>query len=127
MQEITTNICCECGACCAYFRASIYWGETDEATPGGIPMEICEKLNDFFVVIKGTNDIPPRCSALMGLIGKSVHCSIYDKRASVCREFTPSWENGEPNPRCDKARAAHGLEPLTPSHWPKPGNFPRAA
>jgi Fe-S-cluster containining protein len=28
-----------------------------------------------------------RCAALVGEIGKSAHCSIYDKRPAVCRSF----------------------------------------
>jgi hypothetical protein len=35
----------------------------------------------------------------------------------VCRDIVPSWENGEHNPRCDEARLAHGLTPLTPADW----------
>ncbi|MOA32367.1 hypothetical protein D3C78_1535800 [compost metagenome] len=43
---------------------------------------------------------------------------MYEQRSSPCREFEASWEHGEHNPRCDAARAAHGLPPLTPPLQP---------
>jgi Fe-S-cluster containining protein len=121
------NPCLDCGACCAFFRASFYWAESDLATEGGVPAELTEKLNDFRMVMQGTNDSSPRCIALMGIIGKKVYCNIYEKRASVCRDFQPAWLNGEPNERCDKARSQWGLPELTPEVWNQPDNFPKAA
>lgn len=121
------NPCIDCGACCAFFRASFYWAESDLAIAGGVPAELTEKLNDFRMVMQGTNDSAPRCIALMGIIGKQVYCSIYEKRASVCRDFQPAWLNDEPNERCDKARARWGLPALTPEIWHLPDNFPQAA
>ncbi|HQI80313.1 MAG TPA: YkgJ family cysteine cluster protein [Deltaproteobacteria bacterium] len=109
--------CLTCGACCAYFRASFYWAEADDATPGGVPVEMTRKLNQYRRSMLGMDGAHPRCIALEGEIGRSVYCSIYERRASVCRVFTPSWENGEPNERCDRARAAWGLEPLRPGDW----------
>ena len=64
--------------------------------------------------MKGSFGEKPRCVALKGEIGKEVACSIYDLRSSVCREFPVAWEQGIPNERCDRARVAHGLEPLRP-------------
>lgn len=126
------NPCLQCGACCAYFRASFYWAEGDDATPGGVPIELTAKLTPFLRVMRGTDQPHPRCVALLGEIGKSVRCAIHPQRSSVCRDFVPSWENGEPNPRCDKARARWGLAPLTPHDWEDPDapttpEFPRAA
>lgn len=121
------NPCLDCGACCAFFRASFYWAESSLATEGGVPAELTEKLNDFRMIMKGTNAPSPHCIALMGIIGKKVHCIIYEKRASVCRDFQPAWLNGEPNERCDKARAQWGLSALTPEVWNQPDNFPKAA
>jgi len=86
-----------------------------------------DKLNDFRLVMKRSNGPKPRCLALMGFIGKKVHCSIYAQRASVCRDFPAAWENGVHNDRCDKARAAWGLFPLTPEIWHQPEGFPKAA
>jgi Fe-S-cluster containining protein len=121
------NPCIECGACCAFYRASFYWGESDLCTPNGVPSELLEKLNDFRFCMQGTQGSKPRCIALMGIIGKKVHCSIYERRASVCREFVHSWQEGTPNQECEKARALWGLPPLTPDIWRSPSNFPKAA
>lgn len=121
------NPCLSCGACCAYYRASFYWTEASDSTPGGVPFEMTEKLNDFRLAMKGTGGSSPRCIALNGFIGRAVACSIYARRASVCREFEPSWKNNDVNPRCDKARVAWGLAALTPESWTDPRNFPKAA
>lgn len=123
----TVNMCLSCGACCAYFRASFYWAEGNDVTPGGVPVHLTEKLNDFRRVMIGTNRVQPRCIALGGTIGQEVSCRVYDQRASVCREFEASWINGVHNERCDRARAAWNLQPLTPGSWHIPGNFPLAA
>jgi Fe-S-cluster containining protein len=127
MEYTKINPCIECGACCAFYRASFYWGESDLCTPNGVPSELLEKLNDFRFCMQGTQGSKPRCIALMGIIGKKVHCSIYERRASVCREFVPSWQEGTPNQECEKARALWGLPPLTPDIWRSPSNFPKAA
>lgn len=107
-----SNPCITCGACCAYFRASFYWAEADDTPGGTVPVELTEKLNDFRRVMRGTNQKNPRCIALLGEIGVSVGCSIYELRSSVCREFDVSWLRGVRNERCDQARLAWGLEPL---------------
>ena len=109
--------CLSCGACCAHYRASFYWREADDATSGGVPVALTEDLNQHYRAMKGTTDTPPRCTALTGLVGGFVACSTYANRASVCREFLVSWENGESNERCDAARLAHGLPPLLPQDW----------
>lgn len=67
----------------------------------------------------------PRCIALTGEIGVDVGCSIYPRRASVCRDFQPSWLDGVYNKRCDQARIAWELPPLWPDYWQD--NFPNAA
>ena len=119
----TINPCLTCGACCAFYRASFYWAETASGTPGGVPDQLTEKINDFRVQMKGTRGPKPRCIALMGSIGQSVYCSVYEQRASVCRDFQPSLLDGAVNERCDRARQAHGLKPLTPGDWDLEG-FP---
>jgi Fe-S-cluster containining protein len=113
-SEDAANPCVRCGACCAYYRASFYWAEANNTPGGTVPVELTEKLNDFRRVMRGTNPPNPRCVALLGEIGQSVRCSIYELRASVCREFAVSWEAGIHNERCDRARAAWGLPPLEP-------------
>jgi Fe-S-cluster containining protein len=123
------NPCLGCGACCAYFRASFYWAEADDATPGGVPAGLTIKLTALLRAMRGTNQQPPRCVALFGDIGVNAGCGIYERRSSICRSFTPAWANGEPNERCDKARRKWGLGPLTPESWisPQPHNSPKAA
>ncbi|HHO46961.1 MAG TPA: YkgJ family cysteine cluster protein [Desulfobacteraceae bacterium] len=125
----TYNPCIACGACCAYFRASFYWTESDLAVPGGVPHILTDHLQTHFLVMKGTDSPHPRCIALKGVIGDSVSCAIYARRASVCRNFIPSFQNGEANERCDRARARWGLPPLDRDSWtrPLPDNFPKAA
>jgi Fe-S-cluster containining protein len=111
-SQEAVNPCITCGACCAYYRASFYWAEADDNSGGTVPIELTEKLNDFRRVMRGTSQKTPRCVALLGEIGKSVGCSIYDLRSSVCRDFDVSWTDGVRNERCDEARIAWGLEPL---------------
>jgi Fe-S-cluster containining protein len=121
------NPCLECGACCAFFRASFYWAECDDATPGGVPESMTEKLSDFRRVMKGTNRPNPRCMALNGIIGRKVFCGIHPRRASVCRDFAASWIDGRHNADCDRARAHWGLGPLSPDAWLGPGDVPKVA
>ena len=124
---IDHNPCLQCGACCAFYRASFYWGETDEGTLGGVPTDLTVKINDRFVAMQGTQHHPPRCIALMGEIGVYVHCSIYERRASVCRSFVPSWEDNTHTPRCDEARRTWSLPPLTPDSWHGHEKLPESA
>lgn len=59
----------------------------------------------------------PKCCALEGRVGGKARCTIYANRPTPCRQFTASFENGIANPRCDEARAAHGLPPLSGKDW----------
>lgn len=104
--------CLNCGACCATFRVSFYWGETDSSPEGQVPEHLTEQISPHLSCMQGTNNPNPRCTALMGMIGDAVRCNIYDKRSSSCREFAWHGENGEDNADCQKARARHGLPPL---------------
>lgn len=134
-QPISANPCLACGACCAYYRASFYWREADDTTPGGVPVQLTQDLSPFRRVMRGTDQKAPRCVALQGEIGRHTRCSIYERRPNVCRSFTPSYAHGIPNPDCDKARRHHGLAPLTPDDWrqtpestgPAAPSTPRAA
>jgi Fe-S-cluster containining protein len=109
-----SNPCLSCGACCAYFRASFHWLETTAAADGATPNELTMSVSPHLVAMRGTERRPPRCIALEGSIGVSVRCTVYEKRASPCREFRASWVDGVHNERCDRARGAHGLPPLPP-------------
>jgi Fe-S-cluster containining protein len=118
------NPCITCGACCAFFRASFYWAEGSDAKPDGVPVELTRQLTPFLRVMQGTEGPAPRCVALEGSIGVQTRCSIHPQRSSVCREFAPSFEGGVHNERCDRARAAHGLAPLTMEDWRRNGRDP---
>jgi Fe-S-cluster containining protein len=121
------NPCLQCGACCALFRVSFYWAETESFQPQGVPFDMVFKVNDFLVAMKGTERRPPRCAALIGTIGEGVHCRFYDQRPSPCREFPPSWQDNHVSPRCDEARLKWGLQPLSPDSWRPRRVFLRAA
>lgn len=110
---MTDSPCLNCGACCATFRVSFYWGETDAAPGGGVPNQLTEQITPHLSCMQGTNQALPRCVALVGEVGKGVRCSIYEKRSSSCREFPFHGEYGQDNPDCQRARAQHGLPPLS--------------
>jgi Fe-S-cluster containining protein len=115
------NPCMTCGACCAFFRVSFYWGESDPERGGRVPADLTEDLTDFYRCMRGTNQIEKRCIALEGEIGESVRCTIYENRPDPCQEFGVHWKNRwvrlDPADleRCRRARAAHGLPPLQPN------------
>lgn len=97
------NPCQTCGACCANYRVSFYWGEGEAL---GIPEDMTAKVNDFYSCMKGTEQKPVRCIALNGEVGTSVACQIYDKRSSTCQSVQIGDEH------CNKARQAWGLSVL---------------
>lgn len=110
-EALAENPCTHCGACCTVFRISFYWAEADDAVAGGVPVHLTERVNPVRIAMRRTGAPLKRCAALQGVPGQNVHCSIYEKRPSVCRNFEPSWEEGKHNPLCDKARRLLGLEP----------------
>jgi Fe-S-cluster containining protein len=105
------NPCLDCGACCAFYRVSFHWSETERSLGGATPAELTRKVGPHRAAMR-TESQSPRCVALDGTIGTAVSCSIYVRRPSPCREFQASWVNGVRNELCDRARAAHGLPPL---------------
>jgi uncharacterized protein len=109
--------CLRCGACCAHFRVTLHWSEADAELGGVVPIELTEKLDAHRLAMRGTWAQYPRCTALEGEVGEGARCGIYARRPAVCREVEPSWESGKLSAQCDKARAAHGLQPLTPRDW----------
>lgn len=120
------NPCLSCGACCTRYRVSFHWTETTlgdgvaRREPGGphVPVELTEPIGPHRQAMRGTASYPLRCVALVGEIGCSIGCAIHSVRPSPCREFPRSWENGEPNDRCDASRIAFGLPPLGPPPTP---------
>ena len=111
-------LCKACGACCASYRVSFYWGETTAAPGGTVPTALTDQLNLHRSCMKGTNCTTPRCVALQGQLGVEVRCSIYHQRASTCREFDAFLEDDTPNPRCNDARRLCGLPPLNVRYLP---------
>lgn len=89
-----------------------------EGRPGPVPLPLTEELDSSQRCMRGTNEKhQSRCAALGGRVGRDARCTIYERRPSPCRAFGASYEEGEPNPRCDQARAAHGLPPLSGQDW----------
>jgi uncharacterized protein len=108
-----THPCLSCGACCATYRVSMHWSETEPELGGCVPLELTERFGPHQRTMRGTWEKRPRCIALCGEIGIAASCDIYEARPNVCRELKMSWEDGNPSPQCDKARIGHGLAPLT--------------
>ncbi len=81
------NPCLTCGACCAYFRVSFFWGECTSAG-GVVPDELVVQINPTRVAMIGTDAKPCRCIGLEGEIGKSVSCSLYAQRSSSPLHYT---------------------------------------
>lgn len=109
--------CLTCGACCAFFRVSFHWSEADPTLGGQVPFEMTEPLRTHERVMRGTSQAQPRCIALDADIGRHSHCTIHDRRPSVCAAVPASYEFGGASAQCDKARIAHGLPVLTPEDW----------
>lgn len=105
--------CLSCGACCAAYRVSLHWSEAEPSLGGGVPVALTEILDAHQRSMLGTWSKRPRCIALEGEVGGQTHCAIYDVRPAACRELRMSWQDGEPNPQCDRARVLHGMAPLT--------------
>ena len=70
--------------------------------------------------MEGTDEVKPRCAALLGTIGEACACTIYERRPSPCRDLAPSGSEGSPVDQCDRARIRHGLPPLSPEDWGSP-------
>lgn len=110
--EAAENPCLGCGACCARFRVSFYWSEADDAPGGWVPHGLTVQVSPHLRAMRGTEAGCGRCVALEGEVGARVACRIYARRPSPCRQFGRHGEGGDANPRCNAARAAHGLPPL---------------
>lgn len=110
------NPCVGCGACCSHFRVSFFWGEC-ESSGGTVPDEKVIQISSSYVCMKGTEKKPSRCSELCGTVGDNASCGMYAKRSTSCRDFEASFSDGIKDERCDQARIAHGLKPLTIEDW----------
>ena len=96
------SACLTCGACCASFRVDFAVQELDDSG-GCVPAGLADEVNDTLCRMRGTDHLPIRCAALIGQIGRTVACGIYEWRPSPCREFA------EGSDACDRARVRHGL------------------
>ncbi len=101
-----SQACLTCGACCATFRVSFYWAETDAHPQGAVPEHLTTAISPHYVAMQGVSQPQPRCVALAGNIGDQVSCNIYAQRSSTYRSFDAGDE------RCHQARMTHGLTPL---------------
>jgi len=113
----TKHPCLMCGACCAYYRVQLEQNEVDNQNHSIASHLLVEFPQEGQFSLKGTTKKDPRCAALEGKIGESVSCAIYDQRPNCCRAFLASFEDGNRNYRCDAARKAKNLPPLTPEIW----------
>ncbi|MQY51987.1 YkgJ family cysteine cluster protein [Rhodocyclus gracilis] len=104
--------CHGCGACCAAYRVDFHRAEVDSAPGGTVPAALVVPLTASLVRLRGTDESPPRCVALVGEIGVSAACSIYALRPGPCREFGELAPLGIADDACQRARRRHGLPPL---------------
>lgn len=107
-----SNECMSCGACCAAFKVTFHRSERDDEHWGKVPYGLADDETDSLCRMRGTDYARPRCVALIGKVGESVRCGIYEERPSPCREFAPMSAVGVFIPACNRARSAHGLPPL---------------
>ena len=114
--------CQRCGACCAAFRVAFHWSQAAPHAPDGPDEALTVKVRPFELAMRGTEGGSTlRCVALEGHIGRAVACRIYANRPEPCRSLAAAWENGQPSPQCDRARARHGLPPLSPDDFTPAG------
>jgi Fe-S-cluster containining protein len=110
MNESWLHPCLRCGACCAAYRVSFYWGElAPESTPAApfaavpapeqgdapaVPPDLTEQVHPFRAAMR-TVEVPglpgKPCIALCGTIGERAHCGIYTARPSPCRDLPASY------------------------------------
>jgi len=98
------SICLGCGACCSHFRVTFL---RHEALERGIDENSLERVSPWHVCFKGTGGVPARCIHLDGAVGACVSCRIYGERPAPCRRLEPGDD------KCRRARAVHGLEPVS--------------
>ena len=112
----TQHPCLSCGACCASFRASFHWTESNVESHG-VPLVLSEAISPHQNAMLGTLHENPRCIALAGVVGEEASCQIYVNRPNCCRVFRASFENGVRHDQCDEARAGKGLARLQLTDW----------
>ena len=96
----STGLCQTCGACCGYSSNWPRFSTEDDAALDRIPSEFVNERQS------GMRCDGDRCSALVGAIGQSTACAIYEARPEVCRTCLPG------DAECAMARRRYGLPPL---------------
>ena len=104
--------CLACGACCAAFRVDFHRADLASADGEGVPPDMALPLTASLYRMRGTDDAPPRCVALVGEVGQGAGCRIYAARPGPCRDFAPYAPLGIGDDACDRARRRYGLPPL---------------
>lgn len=86
--------CLTCGACCNFFKIiTINYNDYDSLHESIKPFIMqsvppCNPVNFNMITIEAENKFP-RCTALQGVVGEKVHCSVYEHRPPACRSFKP--------------------------------------
>ena len=75
--------CKSCGACCSYSSEWPRFSTEDEAQLDRIPAHYVAG-DESGMLCNGA-----RCAALVGVVGKSTSCAIYEVRPDVCRACMP--------------------------------------
>lgn len=112
---MSDNACLSCGACCAAFRVDFHRADLDPGDGRGVPRDLAVAVIGSLWRMRGTDEAPPRCIALVGEVGDrdgGVRCAIYEQRPGPCRDFAPYAPLGIGDDACDRARRRHGLQPL---------------
>ena len=104
--------CLSCGACCAAFRVDFHCSDLATAEQPGVPLALTVPVTASLLRMRGTDEAPPRCIALDGVVGQAVRCTIYEQRPGPCRDFAPYAPLGMGDDACDRARRRYGLPPL---------------
>ncbi len=104
--------CLSCGACCAAFRVDFHCSDLATAEHPGVPLALTVPVTANLLRMRGTDEAPPRCIALDGVVGQAVRCTIYEQRPGPCHDFAPYAPLGIGDDACDRARRRFGLAPL---------------
>jgi uncharacterized protein len=113
VSKPAANPCLSCGACCASFRVDFAREEwAGDGGGGAVPEGLADPIGPATCRMRGSDHARPRCAALVGRIGESVHCGIHEWRPSPCREFGLRAPLGIGDDACAAARRRHGLAPL---------------
>jgi Fe-S-cluster containining protein len=81
---------------------------------GTVPATLAVPITGTLCRMRGTDHAVPRCAALSGTVGERAVCGIYEWRPAPCREFGLLAPLGIADDACTRARARHGLPPLSP-------------